>query len=203
MKPRNRLLSSLIALAFVMAFTATTQAAAIVYSVTFSANARFFPKHVTRGGNTFSHRGFLIYNPANPASSITVELIPGTKTYRIQGAMINNIAPSSIGFGVLDRNSDAFPETQAGLIGFTSGVTVSRSYVGLIPRAGFRFGNSVPITGIARVLRGFGSVTGADHFRTAEVWRVHPFTAAQPLDTNAGLALVTANLAGRGFSQVP
>lgn len=199
MKTRNRLLVSLLVIAFTLASAATSQAVVVIYSVTFSAKARFFPRPSPRG-NSILHRGYLIYDTANPGSSISVELSGRTRTYQVQGAMINNIAPSSIGFGVLDRNSDAFFETQAGQIGAGG---VSRSYLGIIPRPGIRFGNSVPLTGLARVLRGVGAASGADHFRTNDVWRMHPLTAAGPVNTNAGLVLLQANLAGRRYTQVP
>ena len=199
MKTRNRLLLSLIVIAFTLASAATSQAAVVIYSVTFSAKARFFPR-ASPFGNSFSHRGFLIYDSTTPGQSQSVELMPRTRTYRVNGAMISNITPSSTSFFQLDRNNDSFFETQGGMIG---GTGISRSYLGGIPRAGIRFGNSVPISGFARILKGAGSVTGGDHFTTREVWRMHPFTAVGPVNTNAGVLLITGNLASRVFTQVP
>ena len=192
-------------LAFSLATVATSQAVVVIYKVSFTGKAKFFPR-TQPNGNTFRHRGYLIYDTANPGASITVELVPRTRTYRVQSSMINNIAPSSIAFFTLDRNTDAFFETQGGTIGTSGGgVTISRSYLGRISRAGVRFGNSVPIPGLARTLRGTGSVTadGTDHFRTSETWRIDRLTASGPVNTTAGLNLVTAYLAGRRYVQVP
>jgi len=200
MKTNNRLLISLVALTVTLASVTTSQAVVVIYKVSFNAKARFFSKNLPNG-NSFKHRGYLVYDTANPGASFTVELVPKTKTYRIQSTMINNIAPSSIGFFVLDRNTDAFSETQGGLI---SGTGISRSYLGKISRKGIRFGNSVPLTGLAKTLRGEGSVTGqSDYFKTSDVWKMDKLTAAGPVNTNAGLNLVTAFLAGKNYVQVP
>ena len=200
----RRLLLPLVAAIFSFSYVAESDAQVLVYKGTFKGQARYFPRSGAQG-NTFVNRGYLIYNPANPGAATTIEIFGRTRTFQVNGPMVNNVVPSAIGFFNLDRNSDAFFETKAGNIGFTNGgLTVSRSYLGRIPRAGISFPRRAPILGFARVLRGLGSVTatGTDVFRTSEVWRMQPLTGDLPNNTNTAVTAVIALLVQRGFTQI-
>lgn len=201
---KRRLLLPLLVALFSFSSVAESEAIVLIYKLSFNGKARYFPKGGAQG-NSFVNRGYLIYDTNNPGAASTIEVFGRTKTFQVNGAMRNNVVPSAIGFFNLDRNNDAYFETKAGNIGFTNGgLTVSRSYLGRIPKQGIRFGNSVPITGFSPVLRGLGSVTatGTDVFRTSDVWRMMALTSAFPNDTNTGINAVVAFLVQRGFSQI-
>ncbi|MCB1230801.1 MAG: hypothetical protein KDN19_11070 [Verrucomicrobiae bacterium] len=202
----RRLLLPLLVVALSFAFTANSEAVILIYRVTYSAKAKFFPRGGT-AGNSFAHRGYLVIDTNNLGNSQSVEIFPANRTYQVNGSMISNIAPNLIAFANLNLKGDAFAETQAGLIGFSNGtLTISRGYRGVIPRNGIRFPPSTTIfSGFARVLRGTGNVTfnsqqGFDSWRTSEVWRMLPLTGGNPNSAATGVTAITSLLISRRYT---
>ncbi|MGB8168136.1 MAG: hypothetical protein WCF18_11635 [Chthoniobacteraceae bacterium] len=178
----------------------SADAAALIYKVSISAKATYF------AANSFSDVGYLIIDLANVGTAQTVQVFSKTKTYQINGGMAQVIAPTALGFFTLNRStSDPFFETQGASAAFQNGnIVQAMSYIGVIPKNGFRLGNTL-FTGTARSLKGKGSVNvvGTDFFTRADTFTVDPLSGASPVDTNAGVVLVTGKLAGKGFVQVP
>ena len=206
MKPSKSLsLMSVLALAIGSQFAApqVSEAVVRVYQVSFSGKAAIRPKG-TPLGNSFARVGFLIYDTNTPNQSQTIEVFRN-RTYQLNGNLLVNIFPAAIGLTPTDLNADGLNDTELAVLGFTSGSnTSSRILAGAIPRNGFRIGNTTFFQ-TAKAISGYGCVTvpGTDHFFVREKWTINGFSASNPVNTNAGVALVVAYLAGRGYIQVP
>jgi hypothetical protein len=178
----------------------SADAAALIYKVSISAKATFF------SANSFSSVGYLIIDPANVGTAQTVQVFSKTKTYQVNGAGLQQvIAPGNLGFFVLNRTGDAFNETQGATGAFQAGnITQVMTYIGAIAKNGFRLGNTL-FAGIARSLKGKGSVNvaGNDFYTRNDTFTIDPLSGASPVDTNAGVVLVTAQLAAKKYTQVP
>ncbi len=203
MKAGTRYLALAIGLLLLAGSIASSKADIRIYRTTFSGKAAVFPRRAPNGNSQF-RRGYLVYDSNNPANSQTIEVFPN-RTYQVNGTLLNLIFPSQIGLAPFDRNNDTTNETELALVGFTSGGDFrARLYRGAIPRFGIRLQGQT-FFGTSRFLRGVGSDTvfGVDHFRVTNILRLDARTGALPGNTNAGVLLVTADLAGRGFTQVP
>lgn len=209
MKTGKSLSVTLLLAALVFAVGVRPAHAAIhIYKVTFTATAQFFPK-VAPLGNTQKATGYLIYDTATPNNSQTVQVFTN-KTYKFNanGNLLGLIFPSQITISTLDRNNDGFFETANALVGFQSGATsVARSYIGTIPRPpGFKI-SGVFFNGIARSLKGAGSVvtSGVDRFTVSDTWTFDSLSALPAVtgsnNTNDGVTAVVAYLQGKGFVQ--
>lgn len=197
----KKLLIVVVGLGFYGAATSSAEAQVRIYKVTFTAKARAFPKFVPAlNGRSFRHSGYIIYAPPSiggPAAQ-TVEVFKN-KTYQVNGSMLGSITPQIVALTPIDRNNNGVPETE---FGFAGGNGMARSYMGKYPANGFRFGNVVFLQ-TARVLYGRGSVIGADHWTVTDKWIMNTQSGAAPANTAAGVTLVTAFLAGKGFVSVP
>jgi hypothetical protein len=185
----------------------TAGAAIHVYKITFVGTPLFFPKAPPLG-NAVKSSGYLIYDTVTPGNSQAVEVFKN-KTYQLNGPLLTRIFPVAIGITPIDRNSDGFFETASSLVGFQSGGnTNARAYIGMIPKNGFKLGN-VLFTGIARSLKGSGSVTSSavDLFAIRDAWTLDALSALPGVvgsnNTNDGVAAVAVFLQSKGYVQVP
>lgn len=199
-------LPSLAALLFFVAGTYRADAVlpqVVVYKVTVTSKAQFFPKNAP-AGNSAKSSGYLIYDVQTPANSQTVEVFKN-KTYQVNGTLLQRIFPAAIGLAALDRNNDGFAETLNSLLGFQNGnQTHARSYIGTIPKNGF-FLKGTLITQLSKTMKGKGTVVvgGNDLLTRTEAFVVDPLTSALPNSTNVGRDAVIAILESKGFNIVP
>ena len=189
-----------LAIAIAMLAAPRAEAAIRIYKVTIVQKAVFFKE------NSITSVGYLIYDTTTPANSQTVEVFKN-KTYATNGDLLQYIFPSQVALGTLDKNDDNVMDTEFALVGFQTGanptITQSRAYIGPVPKNGFRIGNTTFFQ-TAKALKGVGGVNvpGLDYFVRADSLKIDPLSGANPADTNAGITLVTAQLAAKGYSEV-
>lgn len=198
------LMKTLFLLGALLLFAATHEAQAVIriYKLTSSSRALLSP------ANSITISGYLIYDTANPANSQAIE-VRKNRTYSVNTRLLNVIVPSAIGLVPIDKTRDGVNDTEVALIGFSvNGVSYAGAYIGAIPRLGFRLNNSV-VFQTAKSLKGTGSTTVStqaqfENFTQSQTLTIDPLTAANPApaDTNQGVGLVTAKLAGMGFTNV-
>ena len=196
---KSFLFSIVLGLGLLLAGIPAASAAAIIYKVKASAKATYFPN------NTFSAAGYLVIDPANVATAQTIQVFTKTKTYQVNGGLQQVLMPASFTFFALNRVGDPFVETQgANAVVQVGNIFHALTYIGTIPKNGFRLGNTL-FAGTARSLKGKGTVVvgGNDFYTRSDTLTVDPLSGASPVDTNAGVVLVTGQLAGKGFVQIP
>lgn len=196
----KKLLFIVVAMGFYGAGVTSAEAQVRVYKVTFNAKARVFPSSTPGRGNSFKHTGYIIYAPPSiggPAAQV-VEVFRN-KTFQVNGPMINTITPGIVALNPIDRSRNGVNDHE---FGTATANGMARSYMGAIPRNGFRLGNVI-FSQTAKSVSGRGSVIGTDHFTVSDTWTIASQSGAGPVNTAAGVTLVTAYLVGRGYVQVP
>jgi hypothetical protein len=198
----KKLLALVFGFSLYAASSTSAEAQVRIYKVTFTAKARVFTK-TQPAGNTFKHSGYIVYAPPSiggPAAQ-TIEIFKN-KTYSVNGTMRDTIAPGSVALVPIDRSRNSIFDHEYGLAGAGG---MGRSYLGVIPRNPFRIGN-VTFTNTARSVLGRGSVLAngvvnppVEHFTITDKWTLDVRSGAGPVDTTAGVTLVTAFLASKGY----
>ena len=167
-----------------------------IYKVKVTAKATFFKT------NSFSNVGYLIYDTTNPGAAQTIQVFQRTKTFRINDALLDVLAPAALGFFTLDRNNDQILDTEGATGAFQNGGFIhAMTYIGIIPRNGFRIANKTFFQ-TARSLKGKGSVNvaGTDFFTRTDTFTIDPLSANINLATTQdGVTVVRAQLEGKGF----
>jgi hypothetical protein len=193
----------ILAALFFVGSSLPAQAVVRIYKVTYSGKAVLFPKL-----RNFVDTGFVIYDTANPVNSATIQVFKN-KTFQVNGAMFADVFPSQVGLQPADRlpapAGDTINDTEFALIAFSNGnIRHARSLIGAIPKLPFRIGTTIFVN-TAKSLKGVGSLTNPtfDHFTIKEAWTLDKLSASNPADINAGVVLVAAQLAAKGFTQIP
>ncbi len=196
--PKKLALTVALGSLFFLGDTPHAEAVVRIYKVTISAKAVFFT------ANSFTRKGYLIYDDTGATVPQVVEVLPNRK-YQVNGAgFLSLVSPSQIAFFPIDRNGDTVKETESALLGFQTGnTTEARAYGGAIPKFGFRIGNTTYV-GFSKSLKGKGavSVNNLDNFGRSDSFTIDTLMGANPVNTNAGVALVTAFLEGKNFDPI-
>jgi hypothetical protein len=186
-----------------------------IYSVTYNGRATFSRKQEPVG-NSFRHRGFLIYNAANPVLSQTVVILPDRR-YRVASVLSSpadtffvRLRPDLFGLESLDLSGNGRFDTEVGFLNaffnLPGGLLQTRSVLlrGSISKRGFRVG-SVPFPASAKTLRFRGSegIPEKDFLNLAATLRTHKLNSSAPMDVDAGTLLVTEDLDRRGYQVMP
>ena len=198
---RHLLLLLIFGILLMVGSVASLKAEVRIYRVMISSKASLHPKQEPFGRSTI-YRGYLIYDPSNPADCQTVSIDTRFKSIRRYGDLYNAMLPAHLTLAPFDRNNDSVFETELALYGFSAyGWYYSRIYRGHIPKQGFRL-NGQTFFDTARVIRGFGTTSGGgiEHFRVSNVLRIDPLTGDNPTDIEAGVAMVIAKLVDLGYS---
>lgn len=186
----------LLGLIMLLAGTPAAEAEIRIYKVKVTAKATFFSV------SSFSSSGYLVFDTLNPGSSSTIQVFTRTKTYQVNTGLLDVISPAALGFFTLDRNNDAILDTEGATAAFQAGnVAHTLTYIGAIPRNGFRIGNKTFFQ-TARALKGKGSVNvgNLDFFTRTDTFTIDPLSANPNLvTTNDGVILVRTQLEGKGF----
>ncbi len=184
-----------------------------IYKVTYSAKARVFPGALASAkGNSIKHTGYVVLQRG--VNVATIELFKD-KTFQVNGGEIfANIAPEFVGLSPINRSTRPGGFThEYGVVAGTSGnTTMARSYLGTIPRNGFRFNLvSFQNTNIAKSVAGMGSMTKTfagpftEHYTVKDKWTVDklsgdPVLSGGPAqDVNDGVGIVTAFLTRKRY----
>lgn len=194
----KKLLALIVGLGLYGACVSSAEAQVRIYKVTFNAKARVSPKAAPKGFS-FKHTGYVIYAPISiggPAAQ-TVEVFKN-KTFRRNGPMLDTVTPGIVGLAPIDRDGNGVIDHEFAFAGANG---MARSYLGKIPRNGFRF-NVITFLQTAKSVAGRGSVLAADHFTVTDKWTMDKLSGAGPANTAAGVGLVKAFLEGKNYTDV-